>query len=114
MGKYDAAPTLAAGLIRLARVKANLTQSALAARAGLTQQAVSAYETGRQEPTLPSLQKLVNAAGFELRITLEPTDDHDRSLDAYLESLPPDVQAEIALRSRERAERARLDRVRGR
>lgn len=114
MGKYDAAPTLAAGLIRLARMKAHLTQKALAARAGVTQQVVSAYETGRQEPTLPTLQKLIDAAGFELRITLEPNDEHDRSLDAYLESLPPETQAEIARRRRERAERARLERVRGR
>ncbi len=48
MGKYDPAPTFAAGLIRSARDMANLTQAGLAELAGMTQQAISAYETGRK------------------------------------------------------------------
>ncbi|MGH9195663.1 MAG: helix-turn-helix transcriptional regulator [Acidimicrobiia bacterium] len=67
MGKCDPAPTVAAGLIRTARGRANLTQSHLAELAGVAQQTVSAYETGRKEPTLPTLQRLLAAAGFELR-----------------------------------------------
>ena len=76
MGKYDAAPTVAAGLIRLARAKAGLTQKELARRAGVSQQAISAYETGRKEPTLPTLLRLVGGAGYELRFRLEPADHH--------------------------------------
>ena len=68
----DIAPTVAAGLIRLARDKAGLTQTELAGRAGVSQQAISAYETGRKEPTLPFLQRLLGAAGFEMRVKLEP------------------------------------------
>jgi transcriptional regulator with XRE-family HTH domain len=111
--KYDASPTVAAGLIRLARYKAGLTQSELGERAGIDQQVVSAYETGRREPTLPTLTKLLAAAGFEMRIRLEPTEDHDQTLADYLATLPPDGTADVDMSSRTRTEGARLRRVRG-
>ena len=114
MGKFDPAPTLAAGLLRLARDKANMTQAELATAAGVSQQAVSAYETGRKEPTLPTLQRLLNAAGLEMRIRLEPIDDHDRTLEAFIKTLPKARQAELAEQSRRRVEAQRLQRVRGR
>ena len=113
MGKYDPAPTFAAGLVRTARAKANMTQTELGNAAGIKQQAVSAYETGRIEPTLPTLQRLVAAAGFELRVRLEPLNDHDASVTELLESLPRHVQAQIEQEQRERVETARLRRVRG-
>ena len=114
MAKYDAAPTLAAGLLRLARSKAGLTQAELAGRAGVTQQAISAYETGRKEPTLPTIQHLLQAAGFEIRMHLEPVDNHDRSLEMLLSTLSPSQRAEIEQRQRDRLDAARLERVRGR
>jgi len=114
MGKYDPAPTVAAGLIRLARSKAKLTQKELAARAGVAQQTVSAYETGRMDPTLSSLERMITAAGLEMRIQLEPRDDHDSSLEAYLDTLPADVRVEIERRQRDRVDKAKLERVRGR
>lgn len=80
VSQYDHAPTLAAGLIRLARSKTGLTQRELANRAGVSQQVVSAYETRRKEPTLPTLERLISAAGLELRVQLEPADDHDLAL----------------------------------
>lgn len=112
MPRYDAAPTVAAGLLRLARHKAELTQRELAERAGVTQQAISAYETGRMEPTLPTLQRLLAAAGFEMRMGLEPLSD-----DAYqqwLEALPDETRVEVDRASRQRAADARLRRIRGR
>ncbi|MDP8957867.1 MAG: helix-turn-helix domain-containing protein [Actinomycetota bacterium] len=114
MGKYDPAPTLAAGLLRTARDKAGLTQSQLANAAGMTQQAISAYETGRKEPTLPTLRRLLGAAGFEMRIHLAPKDDHDESLAELLASLPPELRSQLEERQRERVEEARLRRARGR
>ncbi len=114
MGKYDPAPTLAAGLLRLARDKAQLTQAQLAAQAGISQQAVSAYETGRKEPTLPTLQALLAAAGFEMRIHLEALDYHDAALETFMATLPPERQTEIAEQRRSRAAAARLNRIRGR
>lgn len=111
--KYSPAPTPAAGLVRLARSKAGITQAELAERAGVTQQAISAYETGRMDPTLTTLRKLVAAAGFDLRMHLEKLDDHDSSLEAALESVPAETRAAIERASRERAEAARLARIRG-
>lgn len=113
MGKYDVAPTLAAGLIRLARDKAGLTQAELALRAGVSQQTISSYETGRKEPTLPSLERLLEAAGLEMRIRLEPADDHDRWLEAFIDSLPDGARADLEESRRRRVEEARLSRLRG-
>lgn len=114
MAKYDVAPTVAAGLLRLARHKTDLTQSALAARAGVSQQLISAYETGRKEPTLPTLERLLAAAGLEMRIRLESLSDHDPALSEYLGSLPPTTRAAIERGQRDRVAAARLERTRGR
>ena len=113
MGKYDAAPTFAAGLIRLARDKSGLTQSQLAEEAGMSQQAISAYETGRKEPTLPTLQRLVAAAGFELRVRLAPFDEHDASVARFVEALPVDLRNSLANKQSHRVEQAHLERIRG-
>ena len=112
MGKYDPAPTFAAGLIRSARDIAELTQAELAERAGITQQAVSAYETGRMDPTLGTLVKLIGAAGLEMRVRLVPKDYHDESLQAFIESLTPTEQAALETQRRDRVADARLRRDR--
>lgn len=114
MGKYDKAPTLASALIRLARQKAGLTQHELAEAAGMSQQAISAYETGRKDPTVSTLQRLLAGGGLEMRIRLEPVDRHDDALRAFLETLPSEVQVEIEEQQRRRVEQARLAAVRGR
>ena len=113
MGKYDAAPTLAAGLLRTARDRAGFTQRELAEQAAVSQQAISAYENGGKEPTMPTLIRLLAAAGFEMRIQLEPLDGHDKSLAQFMASLPPEQQADLEEESRVRAEEARLRRIRG-
>ena len=53
-----------------ARLRAGLTQDAVARRAGVSQSVVSAYEKGRREPTLPTLRRLVDATGTRLEIDL--------------------------------------------
>jgi transcriptional regulator with XRE-family HTH domain len=113
MGRFDPAPTLAAGLLRLARDKAAMTQTDLAVQAGVSQQSISAYETGRKEPTLPTLVRLLAAAGIEMRIRLEPIDDHDSTLETFIETLPPSRQAELIEESRARVAAERLNRIRG-
>ena len=105
---------MAAGLIRLARDMANMTQAELAAAAGVTQQSISAYETGRKEPTLPTLKRMLAGAGLEMRIRLEPVDRHDEALEAALEALPASTRTEMALANRHRTDAARLRRIRGR
>jgi len=60
----------AAEILLRARLRAGLTQDAVARRAGVSQSVVSAYEKGRREPTLPTLRRLVDATGTRLEIDL--------------------------------------------
>lgn len=57
-----------ATLLRKARTRAGLTQVALAARAGVTQSVISAYESGVREPSLATLERLVSATGLRLEL----------------------------------------------
>jgi predicted nucleotidyltransferase/DNA-binding XRE family transcriptional regulator len=63
-------PATAGALLRQARKRASLSQVDLAARAGVTQSVISAYESGQRQPSLPALARLVDAAGFELALGL--------------------------------------------
>src|ERR1700734_2988460 len=57
--------TEAAGaLLRRARARARLSQTELAARAGVSQSVVSAYESGHRQPALTTLAALIEAAGY--------------------------------------------------
>jgi len=57
-------------LIRRARKQAGLSQVELAARAGVTQSVISAYESGHRQPTVPVLTGLIEATGHELVLGL--------------------------------------------
>ena len=61
---------VAAKLILDARTRARLSQADLALRAKTTQSAVAAYERSRRQPTLPTLCRLLHAAGFDLHLKL--------------------------------------------
>lgn len=68
-----------------ARRRAGLTQQALARLAGKPQSTIAKIERGRRDPSLSTLQEIVAAAGFQLRIELAPRDYHDVQLiDAML------------------------------
>lgn len=56
----------AAALLADARARARLTQAELARRANTTQSAVSAYESGARTPSVPTLRRLLQAAGLDL------------------------------------------------
>src|SRR5438105_980016 len=76
---------LAWALLREVRARAHLSQRALAERAGTAQSEIARIESGRQEPGYATLERLVRAAGFDLRVELLPHDDHDeRLIDAML------------------------------
>jgi uncharacterized protein len=62
----------AASLLRDARTKAGLTQTQLAKHAGVTQSVISAYESGRREPSFATLKRLVEATGNSLDVALQP------------------------------------------
>jgi hypothetical protein len=66
----DSQPVTAGALLRQARKKAGLSQVELAARAGVTQSVVSAYESGHRQPAIPALAALIDAAGYELVLGL--------------------------------------------
>jgi transcriptional regulator with XRE-family HTH domain len=70
-------PSPAAGLLQLARMKSGLSQGQLSKRAGIPATMVSAYERDRRQPSLPTLMRLLKAAGFDLSMHLVPSDPHD-------------------------------------
>jgi transcriptional regulator with XRE-family HTH domain len=72
----------AAGLVRLARARAGLTQRQLAERAGVPQSVIARIESGARQPTIPTLERVLAGAGTEVRYRLEPLDDHDDVLAA--------------------------------
>jgi uncharacterized protein len=68
--RVDSETVTAGVLLRRARKRAGLSQVELAARAGVTQSVISAYESGHRQPSVPALAALVDAAGYELAIGL--------------------------------------------
>src|SRR6516225_3417785 len=64
----DHATETAGALLRQARVAAGLSQAELAARAGVTQSVISAYESSHRQPALRTLAALIEAADYELVI----------------------------------------------
>jgi transcriptional regulator with XRE-family HTH domain len=58
----------AGSLIADARLRAGLTQSELARRAGMPRSVVNAYERGRREPGAAALDQLLEAAGMRLEL----------------------------------------------
>lgn len=54
--------------IATARRRSGLSQAQLAARAGTSQATVSAYESGRKEPSVRTLARLLAAAGSRLAV----------------------------------------------
>jgi transcriptional regulator with XRE-family HTH domain len=73
-------------LIALARRRAGLTQAALAERAGTSQPVISAYEHGRRDPSLHTLQRLIEAAGERLHVSAIPAPTSDIVPPADLEA----------------------------
>jgi hypothetical protein len=59
-------------ILREARMKAGLSQVELARLAGVAQSVVSAYESGRRQPALPTLVRLIEATGQDIDVVLLP------------------------------------------
>jgi transcriptional regulator with XRE-family HTH domain len=90
----DQVTSQVARLLRMQREKADLSQSALAAAAGTTQQRVSRIEQGRHAPSLAVLDRLFAVLGHQLRVELEELDaDVDTTIDRVGE-LTDDKRAE--------------------
>jgi transcriptional regulator with XRE-family HTH domain len=54
--------------LRDARRRAGLTQAQLASRTGTSQATISAYESGRKEPSVGTLDRLLSATGSRLAV----------------------------------------------
>jgi len=104
-----ASETYSRHLIRIARRQSGLTQQMLAERAGTSQAAVSAYESGRRSPSVDTLCRLLGAAGYEVRMRLAPPDTHGPSLAAAEALLSSDQLGVRRERERKRLERQRVD-----
>lgn len=75
----------AAEILKLARTRSGLTQTQLGEYAGVTQSVVSAYESGKREPSFSTLERLVKATGFDLDIALNAAPS-ERTLRARVHS----------------------------
>jgi transcriptional regulator with XRE-family HTH domain len=93
--------TLASGLLRDARQRAGLTQEEVATKAGVARPLISQYETGRKDPSLTTLARLIEACGMELRVRADMLSLAD--LAQYAQDAR--VGSEEALRNAERARR---------
>jgi len=84
--------SIAAKLIREARLAAGMTQGELARRSRTSQSAVAAYESGAKIPTAETLDRLLRSAG--VRIATEPLPRRNRRT-AALRRLLHDHRDEI-------------------
>lgn len=67
-------------LVREARKRAGFTQAELGRRAGVPQSTVARVESGARTPSTDLVERLVRAAGFEIRCRLGEPDPGTRSL----------------------------------
>lgn len=82
-------------VLREARKRARLSQTDVARRSGVAQPVISAYESGRREPGVHTLARLVAATGHELVLDLTPVLDRHLGL--------PDTHLGRRLRRRRKA-----------
>src|SRR3990172_1718657 len=76
-------------LLREARRRAGLTQTELARRAGVPQSTIGRIESGARVPSTLLAERLIRAAGFELRVGLgEPDPDTDSLFERTLRKTP--------------------------
>ena len=101
-------------LVREARKRAGLTQVRLAERAGVPQSTVARIESGARTPSTDLVERLVRAAGFEIRVGLGELDPQTSSLfERTLKCTPAERLAAAAraarfvLRGRETVKRHR-------
>ena len=66
-----------------ARTMSGLTQNELAKRAGTSQPALARLERGQANPRFATLERIANAAGFDIQLELTPRSVADAVVDAY-------------------------------
>jgi transcriptional regulator with XRE-family HTH domain len=86
-------------LLREARTRAALSQRQLAQRASTAPSVVARIELGQTSPTFQTLERLVNAAGFNLAVELIATTPVDAVVDAYKRDIDRSLVRENLSRS---------------
>lgn len=86
----------AATYVNQARRAAGLSQRELSRRTGVPQSAIARIERGLQVPRADTLEKLLHACGFELRLGPIRGDGVDRSLIEHWLRLSPAERAQGA------------------
>jgi transcriptional regulator with XRE-family HTH domain len=80
----------AAELVRTARIRAALSVTGLASRAGTSRSALAEIEAGRRSPTVRTLNHLLRVCDLQIRPTLEPyLADLDAALNEALTGAAP-------------------------
>jgi transcriptional regulator with XRE-family HTH domain len=87
MGMASIGDQVAGALLLSARTRLGLSQTAFARLLHIAQPTLSAYESGRRQPTVPTLMRLLARAGFDLRLEVTEQDNHDEILAAWERSL---------------------------
>jgi transcriptional regulator with XRE-family HTH domain len=80
-------------MIRTARYAAGITQVELAARAGTTQPAVAAYESGARRPNLATLSRLLGGCEYDVEVLARP---RVRRGAASLAELSPTISEDLS------------------
>jgi len=78
-----------------------MSQAELAASAGVAQSVISAYEAGRRQPSLPTLAKLIEAAGYDLVMDIQHQPPQRRLGHVYAGVIPAvmeELNREVAAR----------------
>ncbi len=78
-----ATPPATASLLREARKRAGLSQRALAERAHTAQSVVGRIEAGLSSPSIDTLARLLDGAGFDLKLELAPKERRDPIIELY-------------------------------
>ena len=98
-------------ILRHARKKANLSQRELARRAGTTQATISRIEDSLISPRVDTLERLLDACGFQLDAVPRRGEGVDRSAIRALLRSSPAQRARLAIREARNLERLRPGRT---
>jgi transcriptional regulator with XRE-family HTH domain len=85
-------------LLREARLRAGLSQAALAERSEVHRVQINRYEAGAVVPSLDTLLELVNACGFDVPLELVPRQPAADDVLSELQQLSPERRLERMLR----------------
>ena len=94
-------------IVRFSRLRAGLTQSELADRAGISQPALARIEAGRISPRLQTIERLLRECGMSLEAMPRGGTGVDRSTIRRMLALTPQQRLRIATKEAQNLEAIR-------